>query len=405
LRLYKLGYLPIRIKALPEGTFVPIQVPMFTIENTLPEFYWLPGFLEVILSDSIWQPITDATIADHYKRILSDYAAQTGGNLSLVNNQAGDFSMRGMGSPEAAYRCGGGHLLSFNVSSTISVREYLKTYYLADSQVSLYAPSTEHSVMCSYGRDELAAYKQLITKVYPSGNVTIVSDSYDFWGVVDNVLPSIKDLVLARHGKVSIRPDSGDPVKILCGDNDAKGESVRKGLVERLYEIFGGEINTKGYKQLDPHIGAVYGDAITVDRARQICERLKTKGFASTNVVLGIGSYTYQYNTRDTLGFALKCTAEVRNGQFKPIFKDPKTDTGNFKKSHKGLVAVVLEDGEYRCIDELDPQTIQKLADANQLREVYANGEFVNIQTFADIKQRVSLESDRVYGKKGEHYE
>jgi nicotinamide phosphoribosyltransferase len=400
--LHKLGYLPIRIKALPEGAFVPIGVPMFTIENTLPEFYWLPGFLEIVLSNSIWQPITCATIANKYRRILDGWARRTGVDPELVANQAGDFSMRGMGSPEAAYRSAGGHLLSFNVSSTISAREYLKAYYQAGPDVSVYGPSTEHSVMCSYGPErEIEAFRHLITEVYPSGNVTIVSDSYDFWGVIANVLPALKDVILARDGKVGIRPDSDDPVKALCGDPDSSNPLAQKGLVECLWNIFGGGVNALGFKQLDPHIGATYGDSITPERADAICAGLADKGFASINDVLGLGSYTYQYMTRDTLGFALKCTGIVINGQFQPIFKDPKTDRGNFKKSHKGLVAVVFEDGEYRCVDGLDPVSIRLYDGRDQLREVFVDGKFVVVQAWNDIKQRVAEESVRVYGKGG----
>lgn len=405
--LHKLGYLPIRIKALKEGSFVPVGykddeievrgVPMWTIENTLPEFFWLPGYLEPLLSSYSWQPTTDATIADGYKRLLTKYAVLTGADVNAVFSQAGDFSMRGMGSPEAAYRSSCGHLLSFGVSSTIQSRNYLKSYYGATADVLTYAPSTEHSVMCSYGRDEKAAFLRLITEVYPSGNVTIVSDTYDFWGVIDNILPEIKDVILSRKGRVAIRPDSGDPVKILCGDPESNDPTIRKGLIERLYEIFGGPITNKGYKALDPHIGAVYGDAITLERAAQIMEQLEKKGFASTTVVLGIGSYTYQYMTRDTLGFALKATAEIAKGEFKPIYKDPKTDTDKFKKSLRGLVAVVMEDNDYKVIDGLTPETIGSVK-GNLLEDFFVDGEFIFTQTFAEIRARVASESPRVYG-------
>jgi len=202
--LHRLGYLPIKIHALDEGTLVPIAVPMFTIENTHPDFFWLPGYLETQLSAYIWSPMTAATIGNLYKRILIDYAKQTG-DENKVNTQAGDFSMRGMSSPESAYRTAAGHLLSFQVSATISVREYLKTYYAAKNNVLLYTPSTEHSVMCSYGEDELEAFKHLITKVYPSGNISIVSDTYDLWNVVAHILPQLKEIILQREGKVIIR--------------------------------------------------------------------------------------------------------------------------------------------------------------------------------------------------------
>ena len=395
--LHQLGYLPIKIKALKEGSMVPVGVPMFTIENTHPDFFWLPGYLETQLSAYIWSPMTAATIADWYKRVLLSYGSKTG-DITKVDTQAGDFSMRGMSSPESAYRTAGGHLLSFSVSATVSVRAYLQSYYAAKDDVLMYTPSTEHSVMCSYGEQELEAFRHLITEVYPSGNISIVSDTYDLWHVVDHVLPKLKDIILARTGKVIIRPDSGDPVLIICGDQASERDTVRKGIVERLFEIFGGTVNSKGYRELDPHIGVVYGDSITVDRAQKICDGLMRKGFASTNTSLGIGSYTYQYVTRDTFGFALKGTAEEVGGVFKAIQKRPATDTGNFKKSQKGMVAVVFEDGDYRLIDDLNPTSILELEERNLLREFYVDGEFVFTNTFEEIRNTLKIESNRVYG-------
>ncbi len=412
-KLHKLGYLPIKVKALKEGTFVPIGVPMFTIENTNPEFFWFTGYLETPASCLIWQPMTDATIADKYKRILTHYAELTGCNQGKrVFNQGGDFSMRGMGSPEAAYRSTPGHLISFGGSATIPARNYLMAYYDAKPDVIAYAPSTEHSVMESYGRDEKNAILRLVTDVYPSGTVTIVSDTYNLWNLVDNVLtdPEVKEAIMKRNGKVNIRPDSGDPIKIICGDKDAteenvderlKGfaETINKGLIQRLYEIFGGTKNEKGFIDIDSHIGSVYGDSITPERAKAICEGLMEKGFVTVSVGLGIGSYTYQYMTRDTLGFALKGTAEVVNGEFRAIYKDPATDSDKFKKSQKGLVAVVFEDGDYKLIDNLTPETIKNV-EGNQLEDVFVNGDFVRTQTFDEIRERVTSESVRVYNGK-----
>ncbi len=410
-KLHKLGYLPLRFQALKEGSFVPIGVPMFTVENTLPEFFWLPGYVETPLSCTIWQPMTDATIADKYKRILTHYAKLTGCNQSgRVFNQGGDFSMRGMGSPEAAYRATPGHLLSFAGSATIGARNYLMAYYGAKRDVLAYAPSTEHSVMESYGRDEKKAILRLVTEVYPSGTVTIVSDTYNLWNLVDNVLtdPEVKEAIMKRNGKVNIRPDSGDPVKIICGDPIVWGRedlderlkdfkmTISKGLVQRLYEIFGGTKNEKGYIELDSHIGAVYGDSITPERAKQMCEGMMEKGFITTSVGLGIGSYTYQYMTRDTLGFALKATAEVANGEFKEIYKDPATDSDKFKKSQKGIVAVVFENNEYKLIDGLNRKTVEGVK-GNLLEDVFVDGDFVRTQTFDEIRQRVASESERVY--------
>ena len=394
--LHRLGRLPIRIRALREGSFVPVGVPMFTIENTHPRFFWLPGYLETQLSSYCWSAMTAATIADQYKRILHRYAVLTA-DPARVFLQAGDFSMRGMSSPEGAYRTVGGHLLSFGVSATVAVRQYLQTYYFAEKDMVTYTPSTEHSVMCSYGENEKEAFLHLITNVYPSGNISVVSDTYDLWKVVDHVLPQIKEAVMNRNGKLVIRPDSGEPVDIICGDPSSANETIRKGIVERLYEIFGGSVNAKGYKELDPHIGVIYGDSITPNRAWRICVGLMKKGFASTNTALGIGSYTYQYVTRDTFGFALKGTAEETNGIFKAIQKRPATDTGNFKKSQRGLVAVVFRDNDYRLVDDLTPTSIKALEDENLLKDFYVDGKFLYTQTFNEIRERVAVESKRVY--------
>ena len=266
--------------------------------------------------------------------------------------------------------------------------------------------------MESYGRDEKNAILRLVTEVYPSGTVTIVSDTYNLWNLVDDVLtdPEVKEAIMKRNGRVNIRPDSGDPVKIICGDKNAseenvderlKGfaETINKGLVQRLYEIFGGTKNEKGFIDIDSHIGSVYGDSITPERAKAICEGLMEKGFVTVSVGLGIGSYTYQYMTRDTLGFALKGTAEVVNGEFREIYKDPATDSDKFKKSQKGLVAVVFEDEEYKLIDNLTPETIKGI-DGDMLEEVFVNGNFVRTQTFDAIRTMVADESKRVYNGK-----
>jgi nicotinamide phosphoribosyltransferase len=405
-QLYELGYLPIVVNALPEGSFVPIRVPMFTVANTADNFGWLVGYIEVILSNRLWQGMTDATIANIYRRIFDRYADETSDTPEFAFLQGGDFSMRGLTDDQAAKRVGAAHLTSFGVTSTVSARPYVRQYYAASSDVNCYAPSVEHAVMCAYGKDEKQAFLALIDPVdgrLPDGNVTIVSDTYDFWRAVDQLLPEIREVILARNGKVSIRPDSGDPVKILCGDGDSDDPTIRKGLVERLFEIFGGATNSKGYKVLDPHIGAVYGDSITPARAEAICSQLRAKGFASTNVVFGIGSYTYQYNTRDTFGFGYKATAAVIDGEFVKIFEDPATDRDKpnaFKKSQKGLVAVVRDEAdEFQLIDDLTPDEVE-LYD-NELRPVYYDGQFVkaNLVNFETVRRQVAAESARVYGR------
>ena len=156
---------------------------------------------------------------------------------------------------------------------------------------------------------------------------------------MDVYLPKIKDQIMSRNDKLVIRPDSGNPADIICGDENATIESAKIGVIEKLWNVFGGTINEKGYKVFYSHVGCIYGDGINIDRAKEIFERLEKKGFASTNIVLGVGSYTYQFNTRDTFGFAMKATYCEVNGEPREIIKDPITNEGT-KKSKKGLLKV-----------------------------------------------------------------
>ncbi|GBG10276.1 nicotinate phosphoribosyltransferase [Paenibacillus agaridevorans] len=390
--LHDLGYLPIRIKAVKEGTPVPIKVPMLTIENTKPEFFWLTNYLETLMSCQLWMPANSATLAFEYRQILEEYALRTNGDTSFVPFQGHDFSMRGMGSLEAAMGSGAGHLLSFTGTDTIPAILYLENYYGANIEAELVGtsiPATEHSVMCAHGRDEMASYRYLIKEVYPNGFVSIVSDTWDLWSVIDVVIRGLKEDILSRDGKVVIRPDSGDPVLILCGDPDGEDEFERKGVIELLWEIFGGTVTEKGYKQLDSHIGAIYGDAITIDRCREICEKLAAKGFASTNMVYGIGSFTYQYNTRDTFGFALKSTFTVVNGEERLIFKDPKTDSNKMKKSQTGLVRVIEKEGVITYVDNLSREKYEAFPEVDLLEDVFVDGKLVREHTLGDIRGRL----------------
>ena len=386
--LHDLGYVPISIKALPEGVSVPIRVPMFTLYNTKEEFFWLTNYFETILSTTIWMPCNSATIAKQYRQILDKYAEETSSATDFVDWQGHDFSMRGMAGLEAAMISGAGHLLSFTGTDTIPCIDFLEKYYNADSDKELIGGSvaaTEHSVMCMGTTEgEYETFRRLILEVYPKGVVSIVSDTWDLWQVLTDYLPQLKEEIATREGKVVIRPDSGDPVDIICGNPKGKSEAEIKGVIELLWDTFGGTTNDKGYKELIPQIGAIYGDSITLERATQICERLKAKGFASTNVVLGIGSYTYQYNTRDTFGFAMKATYGEVEGEGREIFKDPITDDGT-KKSAKGLMQVKLANGKYILTDQV---SWEEEADS-EFKEVFRDGKLLIDDSLAEIRKRV----------------
>ncbi len=390
--LHDLGYLPLEIKALPEGTLSPMRVPIFTIKNTLPEFYWLTNMLETLLSAIIWKPCTSATTAFQYLRTFTKYARETVGNdASFIPWQGHDFSFRGMSGIEDAVMSGAAHLLSFAGTDTIPAIDFLEEYYNADCEKELIGgsvPATEHSVMCMGTQDEeIKTFDRLISDIYPAGIVSIVSDTWDFWQVITEFLPELKGKIMARNGKVVIRPDSGDPVKIIIGDNDAPKDSpAYKGAIECMWETFGGTITEKGYKLLDGHIGLIYGDSINTERQLAILEGLKQKGFASFNVVLGIGSYTYEYVTRDTFGFAMKATYGEVNGVGRDIFKDPKTDDGT-KKSAKGLMQVYRDPRTGKLA--LKDQCTWEEERSGELKTVFKDGKLMVDWSLGEIRERV----------------
>lgn len=391
-QLHDLGYLPLEIKALPEGVLVPMKVPVLTIKNTLPEFFWLTNMLETLMSAILWKPCTSATTAFQYLKTFTQYAEKTAGkDAGFIPWQGHDFSFRGMSGLEDAVLSGAAHLLSFAGTDTIPAIDFLEKYYNADCEKELVGASvaaTEHSVMCMGMQDgEIATFERLITEIYPAGIVSIVSDTWDFWQVITQFLPELKAKILARNGKVVIRPDSGDPVKIIIGDKAARpGSPEYKGAIACLWEIFGGTTTEKGYKLLDAHIGLIYGDSITTERQQQILQGLEEQGFCSYNVVLGIGSYTYEYVTRDTYGFAMKATYGEVNGEGRAIFKDPKTDDGT-KKSAKGLIAIHKNatTGKYEYKDECNWQEESK----GELKTVFKDGQLLIDQCLHEIRERL----------------
>ena len=444
--LHDLGYLPVKIKALPEGSTIPMRCACLVIFNTRPEFFWLTNYFETILSCTVWGACTSATIAHQYRKMLDSFADKTVGDRSFVQWQGHDFSFRGMFGLEAACMSGAAHLLSFTGTDTIPAIDFLEEYYGADADKELIGASvaaTEHSVMSlgteyktedggSVSTNDMPVFKRLITETYPKGIVSVVSDTFDFWRVITEYVPQLKDVILARDGKVVIRPDSGDPVKIVSGykiydyDKDnwlyepsAVGEAILKdgklylihssggnevrnycycneknelapaevkGAVECLWETFGGTITEKGYKLLDSHIGLIYGDSITIERGTAILQRLMDKGFCSFNVVLGIGSFTYQYVTRDTFGFAVKATYGEVNGEARNIFKTPKTDDGT-KNSAKGLIAIYRSEGDGKY--EMRDQSTWDQVNNCELQTVFEDGKLYNEQTLAQIRERI----------------
>jgi len=385
--LHELGYLPIRIKALKEGSLVPYQVAPITIVNTVDDFEWLPNMIETVLSTENWPIQTSATTSVAYLRNFKKAFEESGMDQSLLPFMCHDFSFRGMFGRQAAAMSGFGHLCSgFAGTDTIPAVLFAEKYYNANVDnelVGFSVDATEHSVTCSWQEEgEIEFFTHLMTNQSPTGILSVVSDTWDFWKTVTEYLPKLQDIIMARDGKLVIRPDSGDPVDILCGtclDSSPEG----KGLIECLWDTFGGTITDKGYKLLDSHIGAIYGDAITIERQLEINKRLMAKGFCP-QAVLGVGSYSFQYVTRDTHGSAVKATNVIKNGASTPIFKDPKTDSS--KKSAKGLLRVEFEDGKFVMYD----QQTNEQESLGLLKTVFEDGKLVRETSLKEIRDLVN---------------
>jgi len=431
--LHDLGYLPLEFRSLPEGSLVPMGIPVLTVTNTLDEFFWLVNYHETPLSATTWKTATNATIAREYRKICEHYTKLTGCyDAFTVSVMCHDFSMRGMSGIEDAARSGVGHLTQFVGTDTLPAIRHAKRYYDATGLIGISVPATEHAVtsnnilsilaeleagtyeflseeqeniynkMFKVDKQELRLVAEvmfvydLITRIVPNGIVSNVSDTYDFWGMMTRGYPYLKEVIMRRNplglqpGKVVVRPDSGDPVLVICGDKSAPvGSPEYKGAIQILWETFGGTITETGHKLLDSHIGLIYGDSITTARALEILSRLAEQGFAAANVVFGVGSYTYQCVTRDVFGFAVKATNSIINGDEVAIFKDPKTDSK--KKSAKGRLYVgefEFEDGTRRF--ELSDNVTQEVEERpeNKLELIYRDGKFLKRVTLDEIRQR-----------------
>lgn len=487
--LHDLGYLPLEFRSLPEGSLVPMGIPVLTITNTLDAFFWLVNYHETPLSCSTWKTATNATIAREYRKICEHYTKVTGCyDAFTVSVMCHDFSMRGMSGIEDAARSGVGHLTQFVGTDTLPAIRHAKKYYDATGLIGISVPATEHAVTsnnilsilkeleeCTYafaseeqtqifvnmmvaGEElrliaEVMFVYDLITRIVPTGIVSNVSDTYDFWGMLSRGYPYLKAVIMRREGlgpqpgKVVVRPDSGDPVTVICGMRPVAGEDgkaidfeseeaaydfierdggmyfeytdcdcikiggvfydfsasddgcgidtdvvfpyeVVAGAIRTLYKTFGGTITETGHKLLDSHIGLIYGDSITTKRAEEILRRLAEQGYAAANVVFGVGSFTYQCNTRDTFGFAVKATNSIINGEEVAIFKDPKTDSK--KKSAKGRLLVTrdVELAGWPFVLE-DNVSAERENDPDQLLQViYRDGKFLKRVTLDEIRAR-----------------
>lgn len=423
--LHKLGHLPIEIWGVPEGTLLPIGIPDHVGWNTDPRFAWLPQYLEDMWSANNWMPSTSATTAYYRRRLIEPYVKETCDNPDQLWHMCGDFSLRGHTSHPAAYISGAGHLLSFDRTATVHSNTLIRKFYMEDKPAGLGTPSLEHSVVeqgvawfknrlatgdlpeyvkpyvkqvCQDGKWEIQLVAEmcfilyLITEVQPEGVMTYVSDTYDYWGVVSKILPVIQTALRERKGCFSVRPDSGNPVKIICGDQTApEGTPERRGTLGCLIDMCGNEvtINSKGFVVLPSYIRMIYGDAITPKITENVCTWCLDNRISVENLCFGIGAYTYQYVTRDTRGYAIKATDCIHEdfGEM-PIFKQPKTDPG--KKSPRGCVAVVFDsdDEELKMVDGLTLKESLEY-EGNLMVCKYKNGVMPNPETFSVIRDRL----------------
>ena len=380
--LHKLGYLPIKIVALPEGTLVPMHVPMFGITNTHSDFAWLPQALESLISAESWHPMLAATVGYTYRQIVNKYYDLTCDDDVPKSKALGAFDFRGEECTESAIKAGAGWCMSFLNTATVPVVPYLEEMYNCDctkEPVAFGSPSTEHSVMCSnyaVDGDEITLLRRLLTEIYPNNSFSAVLDSYDYWNIIDNVLPELKPEIIAHNGCMLMRGDSGDCVEVVTK------------TVFKLWDIFGGTVNSKGYKVLDPHVKAIYGDSITVQRCEQIYKILMQNGFACSNVALGVGSFSFQCIeedgilkpfTRDTFSSCIKATYCEINGKSVPIFKNPKE--GGFKKSQKGCCIVNSD------LTFTDGHTwAEAYNENNMLQPIFSDGKMIKEYSLSEVR-------------------
>ncbi len=320
------GHLPLKIKALKEGLEYPTGIPLFTVENTDPNCYWLTNFVESLLLQ-VWYPTTVATQSRHVRKIILNFLEKTG-DPNLIDFKLHDFGFRGASSSETAAIGGAAHLLSFKGTDTLPALSFINQYYPTLFMPGFSIPAAEHSTITSWGKsNELEAYKNMLNQ-YPEGIVAVVSDSYNIYEACEKLWgEELKESILNRNGTLVIRPDSGDPITVL------------KKVFKILGEKFGYTINEKTYKVLPPQIRVIQGDGVNPMSIIEILTSLEKEGWSADNISFGMGGALLQKVDRDTQKFAFKCSCAVIDGKEIDVFKDPVTDSG--KKSKTGFFSVI----------------------------------------------------------------
>lgn len=374
------GRLPIRIKAIPEGTTVPTSNVLMTIENTDPNCYWLTNFLETLLMQ-VWYPCTVATLSREIKRVITQYYEETATPESFagIDFVLNDFGFRGVSSVESAGLGGSAHLVNFRGSDTIAGSMMALNYYGTKEVYGLSVPATEHSICTLLGESGEKQVFQHVIEEFPSGILACVSDSYDIFRAVKTYWgTALKAQVLQREGTLVIRPDSGDPVLTLLK------------VFELLFEQFGFTTNEKGYKVLPPQVRVIQGDGINYESIKNIYAALKSAKISAENLVLGMGGALLQKLDRDTQKFALKCSYAEIEGKGVVVQKSPKEldEDGNliesFKKSKGGQLKLIKDEQGYQTVYADHPGT-------DQLETVFENGQLVRSYTFEEIRKNATL--------------
>ena len=406
-RLHDLGYLPISIKALPEGSKVNPGIPVFVITNTVPGFGPLVNYLETVLSTTVWPMCNSASLIEQYYNLAKSYGEKTGASSEFwLPFAIHNFAMRGHRGVEDGIISAFGHSLFSQGSDTFSVIDFVEEYYNADSTdfVAASVNASEHATVCQQiainggGHDgEVKALKHFLTNVYPSGIFSYVSDSRDYYDVIANISLELKDIILNRtvnaNGQppvLTFRPDSSKktPYEVLLGDPDGETENERKGTFQLLWDNFGGtqEVGTMGaFRLLDSHVRVIYGEAISLDMAEKIYAGMLENGWCVGNVFFGVGSWAFIGNSsRDSYGIACKATNSVVNGIDYPLQKDPK-GTSAFKKSARGRLKVIKTDDGYALQDNCTPEQENE----GELKLFFIDGKIVNEQKFSTIAKLV----------------
>jgi len=367
--LIELGYFPLAIKAQPEGSIVGTRNILLGVVNTLPEFYWLPSYLEPELLRAVWYPTTVATLSYQIKQVITRFMNATCDSLEGLEFKLHDFGARGVSSEESAGIGGMAHLVSFRGSDTLSAIRYARRYYDA-GVCSQSIPASEHSSITAWGRDqELAAYRHLLRQ-FPKGTVACVSDSYDIFNAVENLWGyELRMEVDRRDGVLIIRPDSGNPLEIIPV------------LLESLERRYGSRINSKGYKVLNNQVRLIQGDGVNLQGITRILEVMMARRWSTENIAFGMGGALLQQVDRDTQKFAMKTSAVCVNGQWRDVYKDPITDAG--KRSKRGVLDYI--NGH---TVRVEPTEFLQEDPRSGLRMVYRDGQILVRDDFETVRGR-----------------